>query len=178
MSVKRVHSLLSSSDRHDRDYLPRRAIILFPNLNFTCMVHILKWTVAARYRSPLRDAPAEVNLWRMSGNSSTLYKRVNNSVSEVSVLSRRRINNVEFTPIYPVVAQPGDIVGITGLGYRFLSLYDSNWDTVFYWSEESQDEFDVSDSRIEYGRPMITVEVGKSYITLSLISHPQSFVCN
>ena len=172
MSVKRVRSLLSSTGRgYSDDIFRRRYSVLFPSLNFTCRVNISKWTVAAQYRdySFPGDVYTELHLWRKLGNlSSTLYEKVNNTVTMMSVLSRssRRKDDIyEFTPTTTVVAEPGDIVGlfIPPLRYPFRPLYERNSDILFYWSRETQDEyFDILDSERVYGSPLIAIEACKS----------------
>jgi hypothetical protein len=162
MSVKRVRSLLSSTGRgYSDDIFRRESSVLFPSLNFTCRVNISKWTVAVG--NSFRDVHTELHLWRKLGNlSSTLYEKVNNTVTMMSVLSRRSDNIYEFTPTTTVVAEPGDIVGLF-ISYSFRPLYERNSDMLYYWNRESQDEyFDILDSERGYGTPLITIEACKS----------------
>ena len=99
----------------------------------------------------------------MGNLSSTLYKKVNNTVTVMSVLSRTKREDIyEFTPTTTVVAEPRDIVGLF-ISYSFRPLYEKNNDILFYWSRETQDEyFDILDSVRGYGSPLITIEACKS----------------
>ncbi|CAI8008053.1 hypothetical protein GBAR_LOCUS5584, partial [Geodia barretti] len=175
MSVKRVRSLLSSTGRgYSDDIFRRRSSVLFPSLNFTCRVNISKWTVAAQYyhRDDPDDGYIGLHLWRKLGNlSSTLYKKVNNTVTVMSVLSRTKREDIyEFTPTTTVVAEPRDIVGLF-ISYSFRPLYEKNNDILFYWSRETQDEyFDILDSVRGYGSPLITIEASPVRLTSPSIS--------
>ena len=178
MSAGRVYSLLTSTGGGDADNFRARddsLQILFPSLTFTCSGKILKWILTGRYRD-FNDEFPEISLWRMFGNSSSVYKRVNNTTTALLPLSGEREDGVyEFIPTTPVTAKPGDIVGLyIPEDSVFTPEYNDNDDdddddddddeeTLYYFNENQDNFFNILESRTRYGSPLITVEICKSH---------------
>ena len=171
MSAGRVYSLLTSTGEGDADNFRTRSLILFPSLTFTCSGKILKWILTGRYRD-FNDEFPELSLWRKLGNSSSVYKRVNNTTTALLPLSGEREDGVyEFIPTTPVTAKPGDIVGLyipndSVFRPEYNEDDDDDGETLYYWNrdKENQDSyFNILDSRTGYGSPLITVEICKSH---------------
>ena len=185
MSAGRVYSLLTSTGDGDADNFKARddsLQILFPSLTFTCSGKILKWILTGRYRV-FNDESPEISLWRMFGNSSSVYKKVNNTTTALLPLSGDREDGVyEFIPTTPVIAQAGDIVGLyIPEDSVFRPNYneddedddDDDGETLYYWNrdKENQDDyFDIKESRTRRGSPLITVEICKSHYHCNIIT--------
>ena len=172
MSVDRVYSLLSSTSPHRSNNIDRRTLLLFPSVTFKCAGEIVRWTVAGRFEEG-GELFTELHLWRQMNNSSTLFERLNNSVTVLSHSSdETHVKSIhEFVPASPVVVQPGYILGIyVPDDSRDELEYDREGDTMFMLSKNNNNEnqlnsdiFDINGDKVRErsGSPLITVEICK-----------------